>query len=92
MTTAKKNNRKPKSKTTAKTKVKKTTSGKKKKTSLNGSIMDKTLHKRIRETLASIDKALLGVKKKVDTYRKEKKPTWAHLGDLGRILSLLKEI
>lgn len=92
MTTVKKNSRKSKNKTVAKTKVRKTSSRKKRKPSLNGAIMDKTLHKRIRETLASIDKALVSIKKKVDSYKKEKKPTWAHLGDLGRILSLLKEI
>lgn len=92
MTTAGKTRRKPGSKKTSATKAKRPATRKKRKPSLNGSIMDNTLHKRIKETLSSVDKAVLQVKKKVDTYRKEKKPTWAHLGDLGRILSLLKEI
>lgn len=92
MISVKKNRRKAKNKRVVRTTARKKPTMRKRKARLDGTIMDKTLQKRMKQTLSSIDKAMLGIKKKVSSYKKVKKPTWAHLGDLARILTLLNEV
>lgn len=92
MKPAKRGERVSKPKPVKKSNRKKAVPRKKAKPSLAVSTAENPLHERIQKTLASIDKAMLDIRKKVSACRKVKNPNWAHLGDLCRIHSLLKEV
>lgn len=78
-------------KVTKKVVVKKRKTTKKKPRSLAGTL-NPTVVKEISSLMQKIKTELIRVNKKVAPYKKVKNPHWGHVGDLGRILTILQEI